>query len=345
MNPESTTTVNLPLMNRLQSRRDALGTIALAAAAVSIGVTKPARAQDTRTIKSLPNSGTYRFSVGKLQVTVLSDGYGIFPANQPTWAPEATAHDLQKALTDAFLPTDQLTLSFNPILIDTGKDLLLCDTGSGKLLAPTTGRLLQQLRTAGYEPDQVTGVFLSHAHVDHLGGLLTDDGKPVFSSAQHFVHEPEWSFWTAKKPDLSKQRLDDKSKAEFIQLAQKTFGTLEGNFKRVPAGTSLIDGVVVGTAPGHTPGHTLLRIQSDKQELVHFFDLAHHPVIMFKNPAWTVAFDTDAALAAATRKKLFAEFAANRTRVLGYHLPFPGIGHIAKDGSGYRWVPEAWQQT
>ena len=332
-------------MNGPLSRREALGTIVLAAAAAGIGATKPAKAQDTRATKGLPNSGIYRFSVGNFQLTVLSDGYGAFPATQPTWAPEATAHDLQKALTDAFLPTDQLSLSFNPILIDTGKDLLLCDTGSGKLLLPTTGRLLQQLRTAGYEPEQITGVFLSHAHVDHLGGLLTDDGKAVFSSAQHFVHEPEWNFWTGKTPDLSKQRLDDKTKADFIQLAKKPFAALEQNFKRVPAGTSLIDGVVVEAAPGHTPGHTLLRIQSDKQELVHFFDLAHHPVIMFKNPAWTVAFDTDEDQAAATRKKLFAEFAANRSRVLGYHLPFPGIGHVVKDGTGYRWEPEAWQQT
>ena len=332
-------------MNGPISRRDALGKIALAAAAVGAGVSKPARAQDNRTIKKLPNSGTYQFSVGNFQLTVLSDGYANFPATQPTWAPEATAHDLQKALTDAFLPTDQLNLSFNPVLIDSGKDLLLCDTGCGKLSDPTTGRLEQQLRAAGYEPEQVTSVFLSHAHIDHLGGLLTDDGKPVFSSAQHFVHEPEWDFWTAKNPDLSKQRLDDKTKTDFIQLAQKTFGTLEQNFKRVPAGASLIDGVVVEAAPGHTPGHPVLRIQSDKQELVHFFDLAHHSVVMFKNPAWTVAFDTDQAMAAATRKKVFAEFAANRTRVLGYHLPFPGIGHVAKDGAGYRWVPEAWQQT
>jgi glyoxylase-like metal-dependent hydrolase (beta-lactamase superfamily II) len=129
---------------------------------------------------------------------------------------------------------------------------------------------------------------------------------------------------------LSKQRLDDHTKAEFIQLAQKTFGSLESEFKRVPAGTSLIDGVGIQAAPGHTPGHTVLRIRSDNQELVHIFDLAHHPVIMFKNPRWTVAFDTNPALAATTRKKLFAEFAANRTRVLGYHLPFPGIGHMLR---------------
>jgi glyoxylase-like metal-dependent hydrolase (beta-lactamase superfamily II) len=233
------------------------------------------------------------------------------------------------------LPTDQLTLSFNPLLIDNGKDLLLCGPGSGKLLVPSTGRLLQQLQLAGYKPDQITSVFLSHAHVDHLGGLLSDEGRPVFSSAQHFVNEQEWDFWTGKTPDLTKQPLDDKTKSDFIQLAQETFGTLEKNFKRVAPGTSLIDGVVVQSAPGHTPGHTALRIQSDKQELVHVFDLAHHPVVMFKNPSWTVAFDTDPALAADTRKKMFNEFAGNRTRVLAYHLPFPGVGHVAKEGMDF----------
>jgi glyoxylase-like metal-dependent hydrolase (beta-lactamase superfamily II) len=127
-------------------------------------------------LKTTPNAGTYRFSVGNFQLTVLSDGYGNFPATQPTWAPEATAEDLKQALESAFLPTDQLTLSFNPILIDNGKDLLLCDTGSGKLLGPSTGRLLQQIQLAGYQPDQITSVFLSHAHVDHLGGLLSRKG-------------------------------------------------------------------------------------------------------------------------------------------------------------------------
>jgi len=317
--------------------------IALAAASVAAGITKSANAQTSQPRKG--NSDIYQFSVGDFQLTVLSDGYGNFPAQQPMWAPEATTHDLQQALTDAFLPSDQLTLSFNPVLIDNGKDLLLCDTGSGKLLEPTTGKFLQQLQLAGYQPDQITSVFLSHAHLDHLGGLITDDGKPVFSSAQHFVHDREWDFWTSKKPDFSKQRLDDKTKTDLLEFAQKTFGTLEKTFKRVAAGTSLIDGIVVQAAAGHTPGHTALRIQSDKQELVHIFDLAHHPVIMFRNPSWTVAFDTDEALAAATRKKLFEEFATNRSRVLGYHLPFHGVGHIAKDGAGYPWVPEAWQQT
>ena len=296
-------------------------------------------------LKTTPNAGTYRFSVGNFQLTVLSDGYGNFPTTQPTWAAEATAEDLKQALESAFLPTDQLTLSFNPILIDNGKDLLLCDTGSGKLLGPSTGRLLQQIQLAGYQPDQITSVFLSHAHVDHLGGLLSEEGRPVFSSAQHFVHEREWSFWTGKNPDLSKQRLDDQTKSDFIRLAQKTFGTMEKNFKLVARGTSLIDGVVVQAAPGHTPGHTALRIQSDKQELVHIFDLANHPVIMFKNPSWTVAFDTDPALAADTRKKILNELVENRTRVFAYHLPFPGIGHVAKEEDGFRWIPEAWQQT
>ena len=94
-------------------------------------------------------------------------------------------------------------------------------------------------------------MFLSHAHIDHLGGLLSEESKPVFGSAQHFVHDREWEFWTGKSPDLSKQRLDDKTKADFIQLAQRTFGTMESNFKRVSADQNLIDGVAMQAAPGH----------------------------------------------------------------------------------------------
>jgi glyoxylase-like metal-dependent hydrolase (beta-lactamase superfamily II) len=336
-------------MNTELTRRNALGIIGLAAAAATMGAARSATAESSRPVNPIPNAGTYRFSVGNFQLTILSDGYANFPAAQPFWAPEATGQDFKQALENNFL-SDQLTISFNPILIDTGRDLLLCDTGGGKLLeryykVPSAGRLLERLQLAGYKPDQITSVFLSHAHIDHLGGLLSDQGRPVFSSAQHFVHEQEWNFWTGKNPDLSKQHFDDKTKAGSILLAQKTFETMEKNFKRVAPGTSLIDGVVMQAAPGHTPGHTALRIQSDKQELVHMFDLAHHPAIMFKNPSWTVSFDTDPAMAADTRKKMFNEFVENRTRVFGYHLPFPSIGHIAKDGDGFRWVPEAWQQT
>jgi len=327
------------------SRRKALAAIGLAASASFLGMPRRTIAKSSRPSRISANAGVYQISIGDFLLTVLSDGYGKFPVTQPTWAPEAKPEDLKHALEEDFLPTDELTLSFNPILIDNGKDLLLCDTGCGKLFQPTTGRLFQQLDRAGYRPDQITSVFLSHAHFDHLGGLLSEDGRPVFSSAQHFVPDREWNFWTEDKPDLSKQPSDDQTKSDCIQLAHKTFGTMEGNFKRLTAGTSLIDAVMIEAAPGHTPGHPLLRIQSDNQEIVHIFDLAHHPAIMFKDPSWTMSFDTDPAQAAATRKQLFAQFAANRTRILGYHLPFPGIGHVARDGNGFRWVPEAWVQT
>jgi glyoxylase-like metal-dependent hydrolase (beta-lactamase superfamily II) len=331
-------------MNMRVSRRKALTAIGLAASASVLGVPRRTIAKNSSLSRGPANAEVYQISIGDFLLTVLSDGYGKFPATQPSWAPEAKPEDLKHALEEDFLPTDELTLSFNPILIENGKDLLLCDTGCGKLFEPTTGRLLQQLDRAGYRRDQITSVFLSHAHFDHLGGLLSEDGKPVFSSAQHFVHDREWDFWTGDKPDLSKQPLDNQTKSDWIHLAKKTFGTMESNFKRIAAGTSLIDGVTIEAAPGHTPGHSLLRIQSGDQRIVHIFDLAHHPVIMFKNPSWTVAADTDPAQAAATRKQLFNEFAESRTRILGYHLPFPGIGHVARDGNGFRWVPEAWVQ-
>jgi glyoxylase-like metal-dependent hydrolase (beta-lactamase superfamily II) len=234
---------------------------------------------------------------------------------------------------------------YNVVLIDTGKDLLLCDTGFGKFLPATAGHLLSQLTIAGYRPNQITGVFLSHAHPDHMGGLIGADGKPVFSSAQHFINEIEWNFWTQKDPDLSKTLLNDQDRKTYAQRARDTLFTLESRFHKFQAENELIEGVTTEFAPGHTAGHTILHIQSGHDELVHMVDLAHNYVIMFHNPDWTIGVDSDPEQAASTRKTAFEKLAAARTRVIGFHLPFPGVGHIRKKDQGYEWVPEPWRQV
>jgi glyoxylase-like metal-dependent hydrolase (beta-lactamase superfamily II) len=178
-----------------------------------------------------------------------------------------------------------------------------------------------------------------------MGGLIGTDGKPVFPSAQHFINEIEWNFWTQKDPDLSKTLLNDQDRKTYAQRARDTLFTLESRFHKFQAGNELIEGVTTEFAPGHTAGHTILHIQSGHDELVHMVDLAHNYVIMFHNPDWTIGVDSDPEQAASTRKTAFEKLAAARTRVIGFHLPFPGVGHIRKKDQGYEWVPEPWRQV
>jgi glyoxylase-like metal-dependent hydrolase (beta-lactamase superfamily II) len=327
-------------MNPNLSRRRAIGLLGLGAAAVGLHSRADAAPPTDRS-----NLRYYRFNVGDFQLTVFNDGYKIFQPVQPFWASQASPDELNSALEAAFLPTDHVMAYYNAVIVDTGKDVLLCDTGFGKLLPATAGHLHSQLAAAGYHPNQVTAVFLSHAHPDHYGGLIAADGKPVFPSAKHFVNEIEWNFWTQKDPDLSKTLLNAEDRKTYAQRARDTLLTLESRFHKFQAGIEITEGVVTELAPGHTAGHTILHIQSGNDELVHIVDLAHNYVIMFHNPDWTIGVDSDPDQAASTRKSIFEKLAASRTRVIGYHLPFPGIGHIRKKDQGFEWVPEPWRQV
>jgi glyoxylase-like metal-dependent hydrolase (beta-lactamase superfamily II) len=327
-------------MNPNLSRRHAIGLLGLGAAAIGL----QSRAEAAM-IPNRSNPGYYRFNVGDFQLTVFNDGYKIFQPVQPFWASEATPDELNSALEADFLPTDHVLNYYNVVLIDNGKDVLLCDTGFGKLLPTTAGHLLAQLAVAGYRPNQITAVLLSHVHPDHHGGLLGTDNKPVFPSAQHFINETEWNFWIQKEPDLSKTLMKEEDRKLYAQRARDTLLTLESRFHKFQAGNELVEGVTTELAPGHTAGHTILHIQSGDDELVHIVDLAHNYVIMFHNPDWTIGVDSEPEQAAATRKSVFEKLAAARTRVIGYHLPFPGIGHIRKKDQGFEWVPEPWKQV
>jgi glyoxylase-like metal-dependent hydrolase (beta-lactamase superfamily II) len=204
-------------MNPNLSRRRALTLLGLGAA----GITLESRGA-TASSQDRSNPGYYRFNVGDFQLTVFNDGYKIFQPVQPFWASEANSNELNSALEAAFLPTDHVMGYYNVILIDTGKEVVLCDSGFGKLLSATAGHLASQLALAGYRPNQITTVFLSHAHPDHYGGLIAADGKPVFPLAKHFINETEWNFWTQKEPDLSKTRLNAEDRKTYAQSARDT---------------------------------------------------------------------------------------------------------------------------
>ncbi|MFO0829732.1 MAG: MBL fold metallo-hydrolase [Phycisphaerales bacterium] len=281
-----------------------------------------------------------RFKVGSIDGVILSDGAAAIAPIQPTMAPTASAEELQKALDFAFHPRDHATLEFNAAVLTIGPDVVLVDTGTGAPEAPL-GALRANLAAAGLRPEDVTAVVITHAHTDHIGGLVLPDGSLAFPKAKVLISKTEHDFWTSS-PSLSASRLPEESKKEMTAAIQKGLAAVKSKLEFIAPGAKTFPGVEILDTNGHTPGHLSLMISNGADQLCLLADVAHNHVVMFANPAWTIAFDTDPALAAAARAKVFDRLAADRTRVLAYHLPWPGLGHIRRHGAGYEWIMQPW---
>ena len=328
------------------TRRDALkiaGAAGVMAALPWSGIPEAEAAAPA--LKGPQAGGYYRFTIGDVEAVVISDGGLSFQPIQPTWAPEASKEELEANLRSAFLPTDRLNLDVNTLLLKIGGELILVDSGAGNLFGPSLGKVRERLSAAGVEPAQVTGVVLTHAHGDHFGGLLDGDGKPVFPNATYFASKTEVDYWTGSDPDMSKLRVPKEEQEGLRRNAKRYLGAIKDRLTPVLPGKKIVPGLEVVGAPGHTPGHIALLVSSGKEALLHAVDTVHH-ALMFAHPEWTSAFDSDPKMGAETRRRILDRAAADGLRVLGYHLPFPGIGHVRTvKGGAFEWVPEPWNWT
>jgi glyoxylase-like metal-dependent hydrolase (beta-lactamase superfamily II) len=325
------------------SRRDVFRIAGAAGIALAVkGATAPARAFAAGP-KESQSAGYYRFSIGDIEATVVSDGGLSFQPIQPVWAPEAKKEDIEAMLYAAFLPADRLSLAVNVLAMRIGDGVVLVDSGAAGLFGPSLGKVKANLAAAGIDPGKVTTVILSHAHGDHFGGLLDPEGKPAYANAEIYANKTEIDYWTGPDPDVSKLRIPEENKKLFIANARKYLTAVKDRLHPVTPGQKLLKGSVeIVGAPGHTPGHVAVQITSGKESLLHVADTVHHHVLMFAHPEWTSAFDSDPQMAAATRMKVFERLSYDRARVLGYHLPFPGIGHVRMAKEGFEWIPEPW---
>ncbi len=277
--------------------------------------------------------GYYRMMLGDIEVTALSDG--IFPMEVGKLLTNITPQQLDAALAKSFLK-DPVDASVNGFLINTGSKLVLIDTGAGVLFGPSVGKLLSNLKASGYSPDQVDEIYITHMHGDHIGGLLID-GKIAYPNAVVRASQAEADHW------LSKAKMDaaPADRKDGFQTAMKVLNpyVAAGKFKPFAGDGELVPGVRAVVSAGHTPGHTVYKVESKGQTLVLWGDLMHVAAAQFPDPSVTIGFDTDSAKAAAQRKKVFADVAAQGDWVGGAHLPFPGIGHLRAEGTGYVYVP------
>ena len=277
--------------------------------------------------------GYYRMMLGDFEVTALSDGTADLPIDK--MLTHTTPAKVNKALARSFMKAPVET-SVNSYLINTGSKLVLIDTGTAKLFGPTLGDLLANLKAAGYQPEQVDEIYITHMHADHVGGLMDGD-KMAFPNATVRADKRDADYWLSQT-NLDKAAPDAKS---FFEQAMASLNPYvkAGHFSAFEGGTELVPGVKSVAMYGHTAGHSAYLVESKGQKLLLWGDLVHAATVQFDDPSVTTAFDRDARSAAAQRKRTFADAARNGYLVGSSHISFPGIGHVRANGKGYAWVP------
>jgi glyoxylase-like metal-dependent hydrolase (beta-lactamase superfamily II) len=315
-------------------RRSFLVTAGGAAAGLLGGIPVGNRAEARASLLETQAPGFYRLPLGKFQITVVSDGTISFPCE--ALFPKAAKADLDAVLSDDFQPTDKFTLQTNVLVVNTGDQLVLIDTGSRGKFQPTAGRLLQNLASAEIRPDQVDMVLFTHLHPDHLWGV-TDAGNAerTFPNAIYVIAEVEWNIWTQPQSPLA----GDVAWGPVYHQNLKTLAAIKDRVRTVKPDGEVVTGITAVATPGHTPGHTSYSIASGSDHLLCAADVVGNRVISFQHPEWHGDFDYDLEQGAITRRAFLERCASERSLVSTYHLPFPGLGHVARAGTAFRWIP------
>ena len=323
------------------NRRSLLAGAAAASVATALTPFAPAIAAAPPVGKQAP--GWYRIKVGTHEVTVITDGARIGPLPD-NFVRNVTTDDVKAALQAAFLERDRLMLPFNPVIVNTGSNLVAIDAGFGPATyAESKGAMGQSqanLAAAGIDIKAIDTVVISHFHGDHINGLVTD-GKPSFPNAEVTVPAPEWAYWM---DDGNMSRAPDALKGAFANV-RRVFGIIGNKMTKYEPGKDVAPGITSVAAHGHSPGHTAHIVSSGNSSLMIQADTTILPALFVRNPGWHVMFDMDPARAEETRRRFYDRLVADKMLVQGYHYPFPALAYIEKSGNAYREIPIPWNPT
>lgn len=261
--------------------------------------------------------------LGDVEIIALTDGATQFGAELFPGTKETVISDIL-----AGAKTETIDTNFNAFIVKSGGDTMLVDAGPRDLFGPTCGFLNDAMEEAGVGADEITHLYFTHLHPDHIAGALTSDGKPVFPNAQMFVSEAEFKFWTT-------QRFTDETLSQWQQLAKVAIAAYAGRTEQIKGGATLIKDVTTLNLPGHTPGHMGFRVDSGSDSFAHVGDIAHSQVLQFTDPEIGIAFDIDMDAARATRKRTLDMVTTDRMKLSGGHLLRPNIGQLERAGTGY----------
>ena len=289
-------------------------------------------------------SGFKKLKLGELELFVLTDGY-IHEENLNSFAPRGTVSELKAILKNNFRPDHYIDMAMNILLVKTKNRLILFDTGMGIFADQRTGFLLKSLQKAGFSAKDITDVFISHAHPDHIGGVVDKQNQLIFPNADIFISKIEHDFWMkATVKDFSNSAL--KTQLDFlnqiIPSIQNILKAIQSKLKFYDLNNPLYDYFSFHLAPGHTPGLAVTTISSGNEKLIYIADLIHSDVILFPHPEWGYFGDTDLDIATASRKELLKQLADSKIRAFAYHLPWPGLGFTKTKAGAFEWFPESF---
>jgi glyoxylase-like metal-dependent hydrolase (beta-lactamase superfamily II) len=272
---------------------------------------------------------SYRFMLGDFECVSLSDGsvdYLLqnFFANVPK-------AQVEEVLLQRGLPIDYVTTPYTYLYVDTGEHRVLVDMGAGGVI-PNTGRLVQSMKTAGIDPTDIDTVMITHAHPDHVGGTLDQDGKPVYANAHYYIWKEEWEFWFSELAEA-------KTPEMFVTCARTNLEPLQNQVTLLDHEGEVVPGIGVIPAPGHTPGHMVVSFSSGGERLLYIGDTVLYPLHL-EHPDWLPIYDIIPEKAATSKRLIFDLAAEEGAWVIGQHFPpFPSLGHVVKKGEGWEWQP------
>ncbi len=274
------------------------------------------------------------FKIGDFNAVALKDGGLQMPVDGKSFVVGQPNEAVGAVLKAGGAPVDHFEFSIQPLLVHAGVRVLLFDTGAGGFFGDIAGKLPESMMAAGEKPASVTDIFISHAHGDHIGGLLTPGGALAFPNATIHISAPEWKWLSGLGADEAKNF--------GIQQVSALVSAIKPKLVAFEPGADLLPGIVKAVEfKGHTPGHSGYRITSGTESLLVFGDAMHSYLVSVRKPSWKIAFDGDQQLGAATRVALVKSSAASGQRLYSEHFPFPGIGKIVKGKNGASWQPES----
>jgi glyoxylase-like metal-dependent hydrolase (beta-lactamase superfamily II) len=278
--------------------------------------------------------GYFRLAVGDYEVTALFDGYNDL---SPKLLQGMTQSKIRALLARRDIDSPGVQTAFNAFLINTGEHLILVDTGAGQCMGETAGWLSANIRAAGYQPEQVDTILLTHLHLDHVCGLVDAQKKPVFANAMVYAAKPEADYWL--DPDAM-NKVPEAARI-FFKIAQESTAPYiaAAHFKTFTPGESPVPEVKTTLEAGHTPGSTTYQFTSKGQTILFMGDLIHNLAVQFEHPEVSIGFDTSGKEAIASREQVFSAAAKSKIWVAAAHLPFPGMGHIGQQDKHFQWIP------
>jgi glyoxylase-like metal-dependent hydrolase (beta-lactamase superfamily II) len=318
--------------NHLLHRRDILRAMAAAPA-----FAMPAAAQAFIGAPANGNPAHFNFTLGEARVSIVSDGWFA----QPMAGSAVNASDEEKAafIAEHYLNPEENYAHTNHLYVEIGEARVLVDVGSGSRFFGTAGRLIENLEAAGIDPWGITHVVITHAHPDHIWGIRDDFDEPIFPDAEYIIGAEEYGYWM-------QDGLVNSLPAERQQFAVGAINSLTADGLEWTMGSDgfeVVPGVRLLASHGHTPGHMSVMVESGGHSLIALGDSLIHPIFNFLRPDWVGLNDQVPDLTVSTRNRLLDMAATDRIAVLGYHFPFPGVGHVAKRGEAYEFMPALWQ--